>query len=130
MGLPKRGRFSAVDLFCGCGGLSLGLRRAGFRIVAAIDSDSLSASTYQLNHRRTHLVNQDVRLVDPAVLMQAVGLNPGDLDLMAGCPPCQGFSTLRTLNGNRNIDEPMNDLVYEFVRFVRVFMPSPDFSHP
>ena len=123
MGVPKRGRFSAVDLFCGCGGLSLGLRRAGFRIVAAIDSDSLAASTYQLNHRRTHLVNQDVRLVDPGVLMQAVGLNPGDLDLMAGCPPCQGFSTLRTLNGNRNIDEPMNDLVYEFVRFVRVFMP-------
>ena len=123
MGVSKRVRFSAIDLFCGCGGLSLGLRRAGFRIVAAIDNDNLSASTYQLNHRRTRVVNQDVRLIDPAVLMQDVGLDSGDLDLMAGCPPCQGFSTLRTLNGNRDIAEPMNDLVYEFVRFVRVFMP-------
>lgn len=123
MGAVRRIRFSAVDLFCGCGGLSLGLRRAGFKIVAAIDNDCLSASTYQLNHRRTNLVNQDVRLVDPAVLMKSVGLTPGDLDLMAGCPPCQGFSTLRTLNGKRDVDEPMNDLVYEFVRFVRVFMP-------
>ena len=105
MGALKRVRFSAVDLFCGCGGLSLGLRRAGFKIVAAIDYDSLSTSTYQLNHRRTHLVTQDIRLVDPAVLMKSVGLTPGALELMAGCPPCQGFSTLRTLNGNRHIDE-------------------------
>ena len=123
MGVSRRIRFSAIDVFCGCGGLSLGLRRAGFRIVAAIDNDKLSASTYQMNHRRTHLVNQDIRLVDPEVLMQDVGLHPGALDLMAGCPPCQGFSTLRTLNGSHDVDEPMNDLIYDYVRFVRVFTP-------
>ena len=50
-------------------------------------------------------------------------MDAGDLDLMAGCPPCQGFSTLRTLNGARDIEEPLNDLVYQFVRFVRVFLP-------
>ena len=76
-----------------------------------------------MNHRRTHLVNEDIRLIDPGVLMQEVSLNPGDLDLMAGCPPCQGFSTLRTLNGARDVDDPMNGLVYQFVRFVRVFLP-------
>ena len=123
MGGSKRVKFSAIDVFCGCGGLSLGLQRAGFKIVAAIDNDGLSTSTYQMNHRRAHLVNQDIRLIDPGMLMRECGLSSGDLDLMAGCPPCQGFSTLRTLNGGRDVDEPMNDLVYEFVRFVRVFMP-------
>ena len=119
----RRAKFSTVDLFCGCGGLSLGLRRAGFKVVAAIDNDGLSTSTYGLNHKRTYLVKDDIRLTDPRKLMEKLNLAAEDLDLMAGCPPCQGFSTLRTLNGGRDINEPLNDLVYEFVRFVEVFMP-------
>ena len=119
----RRVKFSAVDLFCGCGGLSLGLRRAGFKVLAAIDNHSLSTSTYGLNHKRTYLVKDDIRLTNPREIMETLNLAPGDLDLMAGCPPCQGFSTLRTLNGGRDIDEPLNDLVYEFVRFVEVFVP-------
>ena len=115
--------YSAIDLFCGCGGLSLGLRRAGFKVVAAIDNDPLSTSTYSENHKNTRLINSDIRSIDPTDLMKTLGMAPGDLALMAGCPPCQGFSTLRTLNGGRDIDEPMNDLVYEFVRFVEVFLP-------
>ena len=43
--------------------------------------------------------------------------------MMAGCPPCQGFSTLRTLNGGLTIEEPLNELVYDFLRFVKEFMP-------
>ena len=119
----RRVKFSAVDLFCGCGGLSLGLHRAGFKVVAAIDNDGLSTSTYRLNHKRTYLVEDDIRLTDPRKLMEKLNFAPGDLYLMAGCPPCQGFSTLRTLNGGRAIIEPLNDLVYEFVRYVEVFMP-------
>lgn len=119
----RRRKFSAIDLFCGCGGLSLGLRRAGFKVVAAIDNDALSTSTYEMNHRRTNVVKKDIRSIDAEALKQDLGLVTGELDLMAGCPPCQGFSTLRTLNGGRNIDEPMNDLVYEFVRFVEAFLP-------
>ncbi|MCY4140865.1 MAG: DNA cytosine methyltransferase [Rhodobacteraceae bacterium] len=118
-----RHKYKALDLFCGCGGLSLGLRRAGFTVLAAIDNDTLSTSTYKLNHKRTHLVGEDIKLVDPAKLMKKMGLKPGELDLMAGCPPCQGFSALRTLNGGRDIHEPLNDLVYEFRRFIEVFMP-------
>ena len=119
----KKVRLAALDLFCGCGGLSLGLRRAGFNVVAAIDSDPLCTSTYEMNHRRTYVVKDDIRTIDPGTLMRQIDLAPGDLDLMAGCPPCQGFSTLRTLNGSREIDEPMNDLIYEFVRFVQIFRP-------
>ena len=119
----RRRKFLAMDLFCGCGGLSLGLRRAGFMVVAAIDNDPLSTSTYEMNHRRTYVVKKDIRSINPSTLMQKVNLTAGELDLMAGCPPCQGFSTLRTLNGGREIEESMNDLVYEFVRFVHAFKP-------
>ena len=116
-------RVTAVDLFCGCGGLTLGLRRARFKVLAAIDNDALAISTYRMNHRRTHAVEDDIRSVHTEALMDTLRLAPGELDLLAGCPPCQGFSTLRTMNGGRKVDEPMNDLVFEFVRFVRDFLP-------
>lgn len=119
----KKTRFLAIDLCCGCGGLSLGLKRAGFDILAAVDNDALSVETYRMNHRTTHVVEDDIRSIDPAALMKDLNLNRGELDLLAGCPPCQGFSTLRTFNGNRQVDEEMNDLIFEFVRFTRVFLP-------
>ena len=114
---------TAIDLFCGCGGLSLGLGRAGFTVLAAVDNDTLSATTYRRNHASTHVIKGDIRSVDTHALLEELELNPGDLDLLAGCPPCQGFSTLRTLNGKHRIDDPMNDLVFEIVRFVRAFRP-------
>ena len=119
----SKARFSAIDLFCGCGGLSLGLRRAGFKVVAGLDNDALSINTFRMNYPRTRLFHDDVSSVNPLVLMNNLGMQPGSLDLLAGCPPCQGFSALRTLNGARNICDPMNDLVFELVRFARVFRP-------
>ena len=119
----QKARFFSLDLFCGCGGLSLGLKRAGFNVLAAIDSDELSVDTYRMNHKRTLLINQDIRTVKTLDLMKRLKLQPGDLDLLAGCPPCQGFSRLRTFNGARTVDEPMNDLVFQFLRFVQAFQP-------
>lgn len=117
-------RFSAVDLFSGCGGLSQGLVDAGFDVVGAIDSDELSVSTYKMNRPDTHCVlNRDIRSLEPADVMDDLKMKEGELDLLAGCPPCQGFSTLRTLNGGRHVEEPMNDLVFEFRRFVLTFRP-------
>ena len=123
MEAEKRIRFSAIDLFSGCGGLSLGLRRAGFRVIAAIDNDSLSSDTYRMNHPRTHLIKDDIKSIDPSEMMGELKLEVGDLDLLAGCPPCQGFSTLRTYNGGKKVEEPMNDLVFHFIRFVKALMP-------
>ena len=124
MTVLRRVQFSAIDLFSGCGGLSLGLRRAGFKIVAAVDNDALSAATYRRNNpKHTLVVEDDIKAVDAEALMATLGFQPGDLDLLAGCPPCQGFSTLRTLNGSRRIAEPLNDLVFEFVRFAQIFRP-------
>ena len=101
----------------------MGLRRARFSVLAAVDNDTLAMSTYRMNHRRTHAEENDIRCVRTEELMDALGLEPGALDLLAGCPPCQGFSTLRTMNGGRSVYEPMNDLVFEFVRFVRAMLP-------
>lgn len=116
-------RFSAVDLFCGCGGLSLGLRRAGFRVLGALDAERLAVDTYRENHKGTSVLERDIREVSATQWMRELGLARGDLDLLAGCPPCQGFSTLRTGNGARNVEDDDNDLVFEFVRFVKTFRP-------
>lgn len=116
-------RLTAVDLFSGCGGLSLGLKRAGFDVLAAIDNDPLANETYFANHPDTLLLQADISDVSASRLMQRLKLDRRELDLLAGCPPCQGFSSLRTLNGQRRVREPMNDLVFQFLRFVRVLRP-------
>ena len=113
----------AIDLFAGCGGLSLGLRRAGLRVLLAIDADKLAADTYKLNHPRTVVINDDITALNPTSVMADLGLRPGDLDLLAGCPPCQGFSRMRTLNGAREGDEAKNDLVWAFLAFAKIFRP-------
>ena len=123
MARQRRHRFTAIDLFCGCGGLSLGLRKAGFKVLAAVDNDLSSVNSYRMNHRRTLAINDDIQSVDPVEIMEKLNLEAGELDLLAGCPPCQGFSTLRTFNGSYEIDEPMNDLVFEFARFARILLP-------
>ena len=87
----KKTRFLAIDLCCGCGGLSLGLKRAGFDILAAVDNDPLSVETYRMNHRTTHMVEDDICSIDPVALMKDLNLNRGELDLLAGCPLAKVF---------------------------------------
>ncbi len=113
----------AVDLFCGCGGLTLGLKQAGFQVIGAVDIDPLSIATYQSNHPEVTTWNKDIRKLTSKELSKTLNLRPGDLDLLAGCPPCQGFSSLRTLNGKRRVDDPRNDLIFEFLRFVETLRP-------
>jgi DNA (cytosine-5)-methyltransferase 1 len=127
--LPKRldssvnsGR-TAVDLFCGCGGLSLGLKQADFSVIGAVDVDSLAVETYRANHESVKVWERDIRKVKIAEVMRSLGIRKGELDLLAGCPPCQGFSSMRTLNGGKAIDDPQNDLIFEFLRFVRGLKP-------
>jgi len=117
------GKPTAVDLFCGCGGLTVGLKKAGFRVLAAVDIDPLSVKTYKANHGDVAVWETDIRELDPAELLEELGLREGELDLLAGCPPCQGFSTMRTLNGSVRVDDPRNDLVLEFQCFVEALRP-------
>jgi DNA (cytosine-5)-methyltransferase 1 len=113
----------AIDLFSGCGGLTTGLKQAGFRVVGAVEIDPLAVETYRLNHRIPTVWKKDIRKLSVAEVMETLGLSVGQLDLLAGCPPCQGFSSMRTLNGGKRITDRRNDLVFEFLRFARVLRP-------
>lgn len=115
-------KLKAIDLFSGCGGLTLGLKRAGFRVVGAVEIDPLAVETYRKNHKRVEIWDKDIRNVTSVEVMRRLKIKPGRLDLLAGCPPCQGFSTMTTLNGRIGQDE-RNDLVFQFLRFVKVLKP-------
>lgn len=114
-------RPTAIDLFAGCGGLSSGLRAAGFDVLAAIEKDADAAATYKANHPNVKLYEMDIRLVSPTGLLRALKLLEGEtLDLIAGCPPCQGFTRLTESMGR---PDRRNGLVRQFLRFVRAIRP-------
>lgn len=115
--------YTAIDLFSGCGGLSQGLTDAGYRVLAAVEIDQKACETYRANHRDVELLVGDIRQVSAAKLMRCAGLKKGELDLLAGCPPCQGFSTLRARNGRAAAADPRNDLIDEFARLAFALRP-------
>ena len=116
-------KLTAIDLFSGCGGMTVGLKRAGFKVLGAVDVDPLSIRTYRANHKDVAVWETDIRDLKPAEVKSTLGLRKGDLDLLTGCPPCQGFSTMRTLNGSFVVNDPRNDLLLEFLRFVEALRP-------
>lgn len=117
------GNLLAIDLFAGAGGLSVGLERAGFRVAAAVELDRHAASTFQLNHRSAHVVVDDIRNVKASALRAGACLGERRLDLLTGCPPCQGFSTLRTRRKGSSVADPRNGLILEFLRLIRELRP-------
>jgi DNA (cytosine-5)-methyltransferase 1 len=107
---------TVVDAFCGAGGLSLGLRRAGWRPVAAFDLDAKAVATYRRN-LGPHALVADVRTVTGDQLRQLAGTDR--IDLVAGGPPCQGFSVQR--RGGET--DRRNGLPFEFLRLVAELRP-------
>src|SRR5260221_14302195 len=93
-GKPRK-RPLAIDCFAGCGGMTQGFKRAGYKVVGAIELDAAACRTFRRNHRGTHLWERDISEITRTEVRQELGLKVGELDLLGGCPPCQGFSTLR-----------------------------------
>jgi len=83
-----------VDLFSGIGVGALGFARAGFKIAAALDIDSRACGIYERNLGITPIV-ADIRKFSGRDVLDRIGLRPGEVSVVVGCPPCQGFSTLR-----------------------------------
>jgi DNA (cytosine-5)-methyltransferase 1 len=111
---------TAVDLFCGAGGLSRGLADAGFCVVAAADHDPDACATYRQNFPAATVVEGD--LTQPRNHEALVGAaGSGRIDLLAGGPPCQAFSQIH--NHDRVIDDPRNRLYREFVALVQELRP-------
>lgn len=112
---------TAIEIFAGCGGLSSGLVNAGFQILSAVEINSVSAKTYQKNHPEIDLVIEDVCKIKASYFLNHFNLKRGELDLLAGCSPCQGFS--RSRKGESANNDPRNQLVFEFLRLVRGLLP-------
>lgn len=107
-------------MFSGAGGLSLGFEQAGFDICYAIECDKYAAETYKNNRRnRSVIVDiRDIHEISPKNVLRKLGLKKGELDIIIGGPPCQGFSISNMKT--RNLDNPQNHLVFKFVEFVKV----------
>jgi DNA (cytosine-5)-methyltransferase 1 len=109
----------AIDLFAGGGGLSLGLRQAGFCVSAAVEIDESAAKTYEANHKGTVLFHEDIRKIKGNQLIKTSPT--GKIDFVAGCPPCQGFSQL-TAKYHR--EDLRNQLILEYARIVKEIKPT------
>jgi len=120
--LPEN-KFLAVDLFSGCGGMTLGLKQAGLSVIGAVEIDPLAVETYKANHPEVRMWQNDIRMIEGSEMLCALKIRKGRLDLLAGCPPCQGFSSIRTKNGKRRIIDARNDLIFDFLRLVKALLP-------
>ncbi len=116
-----------IDLFCGCGGFSLGLERAGLRCLAAIDFESKATETFRANFPKVpQVLQRDLTKLAPAELSKILG--PAVVDVIVGGPPCQGFSTARQRDGAnhgaaRFIEDDRRHLYRQFLKYVAYFKP-------
>lgn len=111
---------TSIDLFAGAGGLTEGLKEAGFSSLYANEVIEQYARTFQYNHPGVLVDAKDIRAVDATEVRERLGLEKGELDIIAGGPPCQGFSINAPV---RSSDDSRNHLFLEFLRFVREFEP-------
>ncbi len=103
--------------------MTAGFKKAGVSVVGAIEIDSDACDVYALNHPDVHLWRKGIQDVTAEDMLEKLGLRQGELELLGGCPPCQGFSSLRTRNGGRRVRDKRNDLIFDFQRLVIGLMP-------
>lgn len=111
-------KFTVLDLFCGCGGMSKGLVDAGFNIVAGIDIWDQAIESYKQNFNHLSIC-ADLTQLSPAQFSTSYGINHKSIDLLVGGPPCQSFS----LAGKRDIRDPRGSLFMEYVKYLDYFTP-------
>ena len=108
---------TAIDLFAGGGGLTVGLKQAGFHVKVAVEMETHACATYRANHPEVRLLEQDITSVSGKEILDIAG--PGGVDLLAGCPPCQGYTSLNKYGD----DDPRNKLVLQIARLAQEIKP-------
>jgi DNA (cytosine-5)-methyltransferase 1 len=110
--------FNAIDLFCGCGGLSYGFEKAGYNILLGIDNDAKALETFELNHKGSKSICGDITEVTYEDDIKPL-IGNKTIDVIIGGPPCQGMS----LSGPRKFDDPRNKLYLTYIRLVQEIQP-------
>jgi DNA (cytosine-5)-methyltransferase 1 len=110
---------TVISTFAGCGGSSLGYKLAGFRELLAVEWDDNAVETFRLNFPGVPVYHGDIAKLTGAECMRLAGIEPGELDVFDGSPPCQGFSTA----GKRKFDDPRNSLFREYARLLKELQP-------
>lgn len=112
------GKYNAIDLFCGCGGLSYGFEKAGFNILLGIDNDAKALETFELNHDNAKSICGDITEIHYEEHIKPL-IGNKTIDIIIGGPPCQGMS----LSGPRKFDDPRNKLYLSYIRLVDEIRP-------
>ena len=110
--------YNVIDLFCGCGGLSLGFEQAGFNVLLGIDNDAKALETFELNHKGAKSICGDITGVHYESDIKPL-IGDKTIDVIIGGPPCQGMS----LSGPRKFDDPRNKLYLSYIRLVDEIRP-------
>lgn len=110
---------TVISIFAGCGGSSLGYSMAGYRELLAVEWDQNAVDTFRLNFPDVPVYHGDIAKLSVERVLEETQLQPGQLDVFDGSPPCQGFSTA----GKRMMDDPRNQLFREYVRLLRGLQP-------
>lgn len=107
-----------VELFCGCGGTSLGFEMAGYEIVLGCDIHQFAIKTFKHNHPNAWTILGDIKKVNPLEVKQILG--DRQIDVLIAGVPCQGFSLN---NRKRHEDDERNLLYKEFIKFIEILKP-------
>lgn len=122
--MSRSERHTALSLFSGAGGLDIGVRQAGFNVLACVELDRNACETLRCNlaaqHERTRVYEGDIRKFAPSAILADVGLRPGGLDLLFGGPPCQAFSLI---GKQRSLDDERGMLLFQMIRYTEVMQP-------
>lgn len=111
----KKGKFSAVSTFSGCGGASVGMKMSGFNVLWSNEFIPSAQDTYRANHPNTILDCNDIRDITAKQILKTLGLKKGELDLFEGSPPCKGYSTAGTKEEGWGKEVEYSDGVYQRV---------------
>lgn len=114
-----KNKLTVISTFTGCGGSSLGYKWAGFEELLAIDFDKNAVETFRLNFPEVPIWQRDICSVTAQEILEFCNIKVGELDVLDGSPPCQGFSTA----GKRKVNDSRNDLFKEYVRLIKDLQP-------